>query len=223
VFLNGTTAAGLTSNNSYANLDIGQGGAITVPTATTSAWITQLAVTPLPAITKTGTAVVTNTATAFFGAASTSGTNNYTAYFDIGNVNIQQLTASQAVYTDANKNLISKDPNTSLITGTPTIVAGTGAGTGPTVSVTTNGKQLQVTVATGTLPTGTNATIATVTLPNALTYTPNPVFSSASSATALLNGASMIFMTSTGTANVTITSGTTALTAATTYVWNISI
>lgn len=110
-----------------------------------------------------------------------------------------------------------------LITGTPTIVAGTGAGTSPTVSVTTNGKQLQVTVTTGTLPTGTNATIATVTLPNALTYTPNPVFSSASAATALLNGASMIYMTSTGTANVTITSGTTALTAATTYVWNIAL
>lgn len=111
--------------------------------------------------------------------------------------------------------------NTGLITGTPTIVAGTGAGTSPTVSVTTNGKQLQVTVTTGTLPTGTNATIATVTLPNALSYTPLPVFSSASAATALLNGASMIYMTSTGTANVTITSGTTALTAATTYVWNV--
>lgn len=112
---------------------------------------------------------------------------------------------------------------TGLITGTPTIVAGTGAGTSPTVSVTTNGKQLQVTVTTGTLPTGTNATIATVTLPNALTYTPLPVFSSASAATALLNGASMIYMSSTGTANVTITSGTTALTAATTYVWNIAL
>lgn len=149
------------------------------------------------------------------------------------------LIASKVVFTDASKNLTSTGIGTSsqyiagdgslgalytgLITGTPTISAGAGAGTSPTVSVTTNGKQLQVTVTTGTLPTGTNATVATVTLPNALTYTPLPVFSSASSATALLNGASMIYMTSTGTANVTITSGTTALTAATTYVWNISL
>ncbi|MFA6087414.1 beta strand repeat-containing protein [Mucilaginibacter sp.] len=112
---------------------------------------------------------------------------------------------------------------TGLIIGTPTILAGAGAGTAPTVSVTTNGKGLQVTVTTGTLPTGTNATIATVTLANALSYTPYPVFAPANGATALLNGASMVYMTSTGTANVTITSGTTALVAATTYVFNITL
>lgn len=111
----------------------------------------------------------------------------------------------------------------SLIIGTPTVVAGTGAGTSPTVSVTSNGRGLQLTVTTGTLPTGTNATIATITLANALSYTPYPTFSSASALTSLLNGASMIYMTSTGTANVTITSGTTALTASTTYVWNIAL
>lgn len=109
------------------------------------------------------------------------------------------------------------------IIGTPTIVAGAGAGTSPTVSVTSNGHGIQVTVTTGTLPTGTNATVATVTLANALSYTPYPIFSSANGATSLLNGASMIYMTSTGASNVTITSGTTALVAATTYVWNISL
>lgn len=111
----------------------------------------------------------------------------------------------------------------SLIVGTPTIAAGAGAGTSPTVSVTSNGRSLQVTVTTGTLPTGTNAVIATVTLANALSYTPYPVFSSANAATSLLNGASMIYMTSSGASNVTITSGTTALVAATTYVWNITL
>lgn len=110
-----------------------------------------------------------------------------------------------------------------LIVGTPTVVAGTGAGTSPTVSVTSNGRQLQLTVTTGTLPTGTNATVATITLANALWYTPLPIFTPANSTTALLSGASMVYMTSTGTANVTITSGTTALTAATTYVWNIAL
>lgn len=111
----------------------------------------------------------------------------------------------------------------SLIVGTPTIVAGAGAGTSPTVSVTSNGRSLQVTVTTGTLPTGTNAVVATVTLANALSYTPYPTFSSANAATSLLNGASMIYMTSSGASNVTITSGTTALVAATTYVWNINL
>jgi hypothetical protein len=109
------------------------------------------------------------------------------------------------------------------VTGTPTIVAGAGAGISPTVSVMANGKQLQVIVTTGTSPTESNATIATVTLANALSYTPYPVFSSANANTASLSGASMIYMTSSGTTNVTITSGTTALTASTTYVWNITL
>lgn len=121
------------------------------------------------------------------------------------------------------KKMLTSDDYASLIIGTPTIVAGTGAGTSPTVSVTSNGRSLQVTVITGTLPTGTNATVGTVTLANALTYTPYPVFSSGNASTSLLSGASMIYMTSTGSANVTITSGTTALTAATTYIWNISL
>lgn len=110
-----------------------------------------------------------------------------------------------------------------MIIGTPTIAAGTGAGTSPTVSVTSNGRGIQVTVTTGTIPTGTNATIATVTLANALSYTPYPVFSSPPGAATLLSAASMIGMSSTGPSNVTITSGTTALTAATTYVWNIAL
>lgn len=110
-----------------------------------------------------------------------------------------------------------------LIIGTPTITAGAGAGTSPTVIVTSNGRSLQVTVTTGTLPTGTNAIIATVTLANALSYTPYPVFSSPPGASTLLSAASMIGMSSTGPANVTITSGTTALTASTTYIWNISL
>lgn len=111
----------------------------------------------------------------------------------------------------------------SIITGTPTIVAGAGAGTSPTVSVTTNGKQLQITVTTGTLPTGAGATLATITLAIPLTYTPYPVFSAAPGAATILSGASMIGMSSTGPSNVTITTGTTALVAATTYIWNITI
>lgn len=113
-------------------------------------------------------------------------------------------------------------PNGTIV-GTPTIAAGAGAGASPTVSVTSNGAGLQVTITTGSLPIGTNATIATVTLANALSYTPYPVFGPGNANTSLLSAASMVYMTSTGTANVTITSGTTALTAATTYIWNIKL
>jgi hypothetical protein len=117
---------------------------------------------------------------------------------------------------------LTSDVNSPIV-GTPTISAGAGAGTSPTVSVTSNGKGLQVTVTTGTIPTGTNATVATITLPNTLPYTPYPVFSPAGANSALLNGASMIYMTSSSGTNITITSGTTALVAATTYTWNISL
>lgn len=107
------------------------------------------------------------------------------------------------------------------ITGTPTIVAGAGAGTSPTVSVTTNGRGLQVTVTVGTLPTA-SAVIATVTLPNAMPYTPYPVFSSPSGAGMLLTGTSMIGISSSGPSNVTLTAGTVALPTGT-YIWNIKL
>lgn len=132
-------------------------------------------------------------------------------------------TAAPSALTATQVSTLIATATPQLITGTPTIIAGAGAGTAPTVSVTTNGKQLQVTVTTGTLPTGTNATIATVTLANTLSYTPYPVFSSPPGAASLLSAASMIGMASTGPTNVTITSGTTALTAATTYVWNVTL
>lgn len=163
------------------------------------------------------TATLPKQNTTYLANVTNLGVGNFTG------VSNSSLTVNQAVYTNGSNVLISKDPNTSLIVGTPTIAAGTGAGTSPTVSVTSNGKQLQVTVTTGTLPTGTNATIATVTLANALSYTPYPLFVAASANSSLLTGASMIYMISTGAANVTITSGTTALTAATTYIWNITL
>lgn len=104
---------------------------------------------------------------------------------------------------------------------TPTISAGAGAGTGPTVSVTGNDSFMQVTVTTGTLPTGANATIATVTYNANYGSTPHPVFSIANTNAALLSGASMVAVDGASSSTFTITSGTTALTASTTYKWNI--
>jgi hypothetical protein len=131
---------------------------------------------------------------------------------------------TKMVITDANGLLSFKDSETSLINSTPTITAGTGAGTSPTLGVTTNGKQLQVTITTGTSPIGSNATIAIITLPTALTYIPFPVFSAANSNAANISGASTCpFMGSSGSANVTVTSGSAPLAATTTYIWNIQL
>lgn len=245
----GTTTGTLGNGDSYAAFIVGK-TPFTTASASVTKWGASAVFNSLGVVTLGASgASLTNSSTVFINGAITTATNNYVmvsydnqaagtnnAWFKYGITEVSALKTDSlltgTVGTDAiivnHSGILGSIAASNLaltlpIIGTPTIVAGTGAGTSPTVSVTSNGKQLQVTVTTGTLPTGTNATIATVTLANALTYTPYPVFSSASAATALLNGASMIYMTSTGTANVTITSGTTALTAATTYVWNVSL
>lgn len=112
--------------------------------------------------------------------------------------------------------------NTQHIQGTgtaPTIAAGVGAGSSPTVSITGSDTAGAVSVTTGTLPTGTNAVVATITFNTAYGTAPYIVLQPANAITATLSGVSMVFVTSTTTTFV-ITSGTTALTAATTYKWN---
>lgn len=106
--------------------------------------------------------------------------------------------------------------------GTPTIAAGVGAGTSPTISVAGNDGSMTVSVTTGTLPTGTNAVVATITFNKTWGSTPRVVFSPANAITALLSGASMVYMdAAASTTTFVITSGTTALTAATAYKWNV--
>lgn len=106
--------------------------------------------------------------------------------------------------------------------GTPTIAAGVGAGTSPTISVAGNDGAMTVSVTTGTLPTGTNAVVATITFNKSWGSTPRVVFSPANAITATLSGVSMVFMdAAASTTTYVITSGTTALTAATAYKWNV--
>ena len=109
-------------------------------------------------------------------------------------------------------------------TGIPTIVAGAGAGTLPTVSVIGNDNAMQITVVTGSVPAGTNAVIATITFNRAFVSSPKVVFSSANALTATLSGASMVFMDAAGSLTTyVITSGTVALTGASTYLWNVVV
>jgi hypothetical protein len=111
---------------------------------------------------------------------------------------------------------------------TPSTTAGVGAGTSPSISIAGTNMDGILTITTGTLPTGTNANIVKVTFaggaagPNGLVVTLTPYNSNA----ATLSGVTMIYAqqdASTPTAAWDIFSGTTALTAATTYIYNYHV
>lgn len=103
----------------------------------------------------------------------------------------------------------------------PTIAAGTGAGTSPTVSITGTDLNGVVSVTTGTLPT-LSGTVVTVTFNVAYASAPRDViWIEANSNAALLSGVTKTFVNSAGITTTTfaVTAGTTALTAATAYKW----
>ena len=105
---------------------------------------------------------------------------------------------------------------------TPTIVAGSGAGGSPTVSVIAGSTDMagQISVVTGLAPSGSNAVIATMTFNvSYLVNAPFILLTPANAATALLSGATMVFPTST-TGTLVLNSGTTGLTGSITYLWN---
>jgi len=104
---------------------------------------------------------------------------------------------------------------------TPTIVAGTGAGTSPTVSLSGTDTNGVITVTTGTSP-ATSATIATITFSAARANAPKTVHIAPAEANAgALSGATQVVATAAGisTTAFTLTSGSSALTASTTYKW----
>ena len=100
---------------------------------------------------------------------------------------------------------------------TPTIAAGTGAGTSPTISIVGTNNGGVITVTTGTLP-SSSATLVTITYTGAFATGSQIILYPTNATTALLSGVSMVYTTGT-TTTFTITSGATALTAATTYSW----
>lgn len=106
----------------------------------------------------------------------------------------------------------------------PTIAAGTGAGTSPTVSVISGSQDLagQVSVTAGVTP-ATASTVVTITYNRAFPTGSWVTLTPANAATALLSGVNMVFCPAGGTTTWTITSGSTALVATTVYLWNYSI
>lgn len=107
-------------------------------------------------------------------------------------------------------------------TTSPSIAAGTGAGTSPTISISGTDVSGFITITTGTLPTGTNATIATVTFGSSYSATPKYVGlnEANNNSVALIIGArAFIDQASTSSTQFILVSGATALTASTTYKW----
>lgn len=102
--------------------------------------------------------------------------------------------------------------------GTPSAVAGTGAGTSPTISVVGNDSGFQVTLTTGTTP-AANATIFTLTYNAAYGNTTFPVFSANNAAAASLSGTGAPFVTSIGSASFVFKSNSAALAGSTGYRW----
>lgn len=137
---------------------------------------------------------------------------------------IEFLTANSvsAMTLDSSQNmsLVGNATLKHLIGGStaPTIAAGTGAGTGPTVSVS-NATDLSgiINVTTGALPTAA-ATVVTITFNVGYGVAPNIQLFPGNAETALLSGVTMVFVTSTTTTFV-ITAGSTGLVAATAYKW----
>ena len=106
-------------------------------------------------------------------------------------------------------------------TAAPTIAAGTGAGTTPTVAIAGTDLGGYISVTTGTLPT-LSAVVATITFNIAYASAPKAIcLTPANSSAASLNGVNMVFIDQAGVTTTTfaITAGTTALTAATAYKW----
>jgi Pectate lyase superfamily protein len=106
--------------------------------------------------------------------------------------------------------------------GTPTLTAGTGAGTSPTVSITGGDLAGNITVTTGSGSPATNATIVTVTFHQAYASAPRSVVltpAEVNTASFAVGKAPFVDLATIGTTTFAIKSNATALTTATTYKW----
>jgi hypothetical protein len=121
--------------------------------------------------------------------------------------------------TGATRNWAARFPGQLVFaSATPTIAAGVGAGTTPTISIAGTVEGGVITLTTGTLPT-LSAVVATVTNANAFPTGSSVVITPANANAALLSGTSMVFTVG-STSSWTLNSGSVALTDATSYLWN---
>jgi hypothetical protein len=119
-----------------------------------------------------------------------------------------------------NATVISGKHFSGMSTSAPTAVAGTGAGTSPTLSLNANSNDLSgyLSVTTGTSP-AAGASVATLTFGTPYSTLAKCLLSPANAATAALSGAGMAYVPVGSNTVFTISSGTTALAATTLYTW----
>lgn len=100
------------------------------------------------------------------------------------------------------------------------VVVGAGAGSGGSATLTgVDGTHL-LTVTTGTLPT-LSASIAIVTFTSSRGHISYAILEPANAVTAALSGTGSVFMSANSATAYTLSAGTVALAASTTYVWNV--
>jgi hypothetical protein len=111
-------------------------------------------------------------------------------------------------------------------TAVPTLVNGTGAGTGSSNAISTNANDIagQIGINTGTAPVA-SSTVATLTFHTAYATAPIVILTPGNAKAAALNAGQQVYVlnTSVTTTQFVLESGTTGLTALTTFIWNYHI
>ena len=155
------------------------------------------------------------------GVATFKNTSNTTNAFLV-----QNASGSAILTVDTTNTIVRVTGNLSALhfigaSGTPTITAGGGAGTSPTISVLGNDSAGEITLTTGGTP-GSSTIITTMTFNAAYTSAPYVTFSPANANAALLSGPTNIFITS-SVNGFTLNAGTTGLAAGTQYKWTYQV
>lgn len=181
---------------------------------------------------------------AFFSAPTNSGVINNFSYARMQKVTASNITHLNYIVIGADTSNATRNraifdssglastlsgtldvPNYYTTSASPGIAAGAGAGTSPTITLATGSTNNDgvITVTTGTLPT-LSATVVTLTFSASFAF-PNGssvVLFPANANTSILSGVTAVNAAGT-TTTLVITAGATALTAATTYVWNYHV
>lgn len=157
------------------------------------------------------------TPTSAFVWAQRRSTNNSGSYTDV--MSLDNSSNLSLLNTVSTKHIIGSS-------SAPTIAAGTGAGTSPTVSISGTDMSGTISVTTGTSPTGSNAILATITFNVAYGAAPRVQIDAGNrNAQALAIGAIPLVPITGQTNGVTTTTfvietGATALAASTSYIWS---
>jgi Pectate lyase superfamily protein len=116
--------------------------------------------------------------------------------------------------------IVSAQHFSGLTSSAPTVAAGTGAGTGPTLGLNSNSSDVSgyLSVTTGSSP-AANATVATLTFGTAYATLAKCVLWPANAAASALSGAEKAYVPVGSNTAFSITSGSTALAASTLYTW----